>query len=184
MRALNGFLAALGLAAALTSHAQTIPAEFTETFDGTFSVVSDPILGSSRREESTLVSSSLPASLASTTFSALFPSPFTGTLPVSGSFFGGNATDTYFGELSVDSYVRRGSSNIWDIQGTFSYSGGSGVYDGISGAGRFAGIDTYDSPTSGSTTRTMTVPIPEPSTYAMLFAGLALLGFVARRRRP
>ena len=26
-------------------------------------------------------------------------------------------------------------------------------------------------------------PMPEPETYAMLLAGLALLGFVARRRR-
>jgi hypothetical protein len=27
-------------------------------------------------------------------------------------------------------------------------------------------------------------PIPEPSTYALMFAGLATVGFVARRRRP
>lgn len=29
-----------------------------------------------------------------------------------------------------------------------------------------------------------TAPVPEPETYAMLMAGLGLLGFVARRRKP
>ena len=27
------------------------------------------------------------------------------------------------------------------------------------------------------------IPIPEPETYAMLLAGLGLLGFIARRRK-
>jgi hypothetical protein len=30
---------------------------------------------------------------------------------------------------------------------------------------------------------TVSVPIPEPETYAMLLAGLGLLGVVARRRK-
>ena len=30
---------------------------------------------------------------------------------------------------------------------------------------------------------TFTTPIPEPETYAMLLAGLGLLGFAARRRK-
>jgi hypothetical protein len=34
----------------------------------------------------------------------------------------------------------------------------------------------------GSTV-TITAAVPEPSTYAMLFAGLAAVGFVARRRK-
>ena len=48
----------------------------------------------------------------------------------------------------------------------------------VSGTALFAG--GY----SGSVTlSTATVPIPEPETYAMMLAGLGLMGFVARRRR-
>jgi hypothetical protein len=28
------------------------------------------------------------------------------------------------------------------------------------------------------------VPVPEPETYAMMLAGLGMMGFIARRRRP
>jgi hypothetical protein len=40
-----------------------------------------------------------------------------------------------------------------------------------------------DAEGSGWIGATPTTPVPEPETYAMLLAGLALMGFVARRRR-
>jgi hypothetical protein len=37
---------------------------------------------------------------------------------------------------------------------------------------------------SGTTTVYSLAPVPEPETYALMLAGLALIGFMARRRRP
>jgi hypothetical protein len=38
-------------------------------------------------------------------------------------------------------------------------------------------------PSTGTFHITSVTPIPEPETYAMLLAGLGLMGFVARRRQ-
>ena len=48
-------------------------------------------------------------------------------------------------------------------------------------------LDSFANPTGGaflnsSTTSTL-APVPEPETYALMLAGLGLLGFIARRRR-
>lgn len=50
----------------------------------------------------------------------------------------------------------------------------------------FLQIDGYvAAPTGGSYSGILAVtPVPEPETYGMLLAGLALLGFMARRRKP
>ena len=56
-----------------------------------------------------------------------------------------------------------------------SYAGahvGAG-YANYLGDGRSYGITSY----------TMTTPVPEPEVYAMMIAGLGLMGFVARRRK-
>ena len=40
------------------------------------------------------------------------------------------------------------------------------------------------SPLAGSQLIVLTAPVPEPETYAMMLAGLGLVGFMARRKRP
>src|SRR5882672_153920 len=45
------------------------------------------------------------------------------------------------------------------------------------------GAKVGDLVSEGATLTTITSPIPEPETYAMLLAGLGLMGFVARRRQ-
>lgn len=187
MRILNSLFAAVGLALTLCANAQTstFPEIYTETFSGQFQISELPPFGTKTRTEQNALTpggSTLPASLASTNFTVLFPTWSTNSFPVTGTLFGGNASDTYSAEIRIDSYVQRGTSNIWDISGSFVYTGGSGVYAGIGGGGTLSGFDTLDaSATSGTTFRVLAVP--EPSTYAMMLAGLALLGFIARRRQ-
>jgi len=61
-------------------------------------------------------------------------------------------------------------------------NGSNGVlrYDGTTGAF----VDTFVTAGSGGLNGpSYVVPIPEPETYAMMLAGLGLLGFAARRRK-
>ncbi len=65
-----------------------------------------------------------------------------------------------------------------DTTGTFStvtfYGDGFGEYLVAGGTIRYSTLDI------GSVPET---PVPEPETYAMLLAGLGLVGFAARRKR-
>jgi hypothetical protein len=60
--------------------------------------------------------------------------------------------------------------------GSFSLATASDVYFGVQ--------DSYYGDNGGGVSLLLTTnPVPEPETYAMLLAGLSLLGFVARRRK-
>ena len=69
--------------------------------------------------------------------------------------------------------------------GTSTYTGGTGLFAGAYGTTTFSG--TFDSTTqtqswTSNTQLFVPAPVPEPETYAMMLAGLGLLGFRARRR--
>jgi len=80
-----------------------------------------------------------------------------------------------------------GSATAWTTSG-FTGAGGlfEGYYTGVLGAGvhTLGLVVTADCCGSGGMDWTLVAaPVPEPETYAMLLAGLGLLGFVARRRQ-
>jgi hypothetical protein len=91
-----------------------------------------------------------------------------------------------------------GSWNIGNLQATVYDSGPSTVYGPIAGvlnttpsasllAGNYDLKITGDVAAGGGSywgaVTLTTAPVPEPETYAMMLAGLGLMGFVARRRR-
>jgi hypothetical protein len=47
-----------------------------------------------------------------------------------------------------------------------------------------AGYDATGTMSGYPVSQTITVAVPEPETYAMMMAGLGMIGFMARRRRP
>ena len=77
------------------------------------------------------------------------------------------------------------------LHGSFAFTGATGVssheFDPVNAGNYFYRITGVASGTSGglyNVTSTVTTPVPEPQTYALLLAGLGVIGFVARRRRP
>lgn len=74
--------------------------------------------------------------------------------------------------------------------GVTTITGGTGLFAGATGTGTFSGVDTYLTANSGTSTlrviNRITTPdvaaVPEPETYALMLAGLGLIGFCARRK--
>ncbi len=99
-----------------------------------------------------------------------------------GALPGGNAV-SFSSELSFDSDGGRGQP-VNGINGgefaVFSFSGTS--LSSIDTGALLAGIHVR-SLYNGQSEGFVTTPVPEPSTYALMLAGLGALGFVARRRR-
>jgi hypothetical protein len=87
---------------------------------------------------------------------------------------GGNAPSSAQGSYVI--FGTRAQNGDWSA--LKSYGGGS--YDLIIGFNDGAKVDAdYDDHVLGLTL----APVPEPGTYAMMLAGLAVMGFIARRRQ-
>jgi hypothetical protein len=99
-----------------------------------------------------------------------------------GALPGGN-TASFASEVGFDSDRRRGRP-VNGINGgefaVFSVTGAS--LSSMDAGALLAGIHVR-SLYNGQSEGFVTTPVPEPSTYALMLAGLGALGFVARRRR-
>lgn len=107
---------------------------------------------------------------------------FTETLKTGDSISGNFIFTSFSGQTLPGSTVNY-TSNV-------TITSGTGLFSGATGGGTVSGSQTYSATSvlSGiSTQRSMvsvtTAPVPEPDTYGMLLSGLALMGFVARRRK-
>lgn len=94
--------------------------------------------------------------------------------------FSGNAGDTWFNGRSVDlsgiTGVNNNANFAFRVVSTFAP--GSTAYAASSPTGTYGSTGTwrFDMVTVSAT------PVPEPKSYAMLLAGLGLMGMIARRR--
>lgn len=101
------------------------------------------------------------------------------TLPTFTNFPSGVTAGTYdytFDMTDASSYNPAFVTANGSISGAFN-----ALVAGLNGGTAYANIHSNIFP--GGEIRGFLAPIPEPETYAMLLAGLAMLGAVARRRR-
>lgn len=84
----------------------------------------------------------------------------------------GSALTTYGGDSVAQSWVAAAQSSGWTTLGNVRVLNLYGSYNPTTGV--FSGFKQD---------QLYLTPIPEPETYAMLLAGLGLMGFIARRRR-
>lgn len=146
------------------------------------------------------------AALLATSASA-FAATDLGTLGSDPVFFNGSGSgfvfDTFTFTLSEMSNLRIdvtdlkfpptwsfGNFGIALLDSTFNKIGGANGTDGLSFSGLAAG--TYALAVTGFTSGSMggayagvlaAAPVPEPETYALMLAGLGIVGFIASRRR-
>ena len=91
--------------------------------------------------------------------------------------------------LSFTTVTTSSTANSWETYST--YTGGTGVYAGAQGYATSSGVllgwnsQQYYYEQTWTSVSHLEIPsaVPEPETYAMLLAGLGLMGGVARRRQ-
>ncbi|MDP3539202.1 MAG: FxDxF family PEP-CTERM protein [Azonexus sp.] len=121
-------------------------------------------------------------SAVSLTYRASLGFPTEGSLNALGSFKIGNDAGT-ISQLTFVGYAA--DEGVADGLVSKTFALGAGSYSLWIGGANYAGqfsplpLNTY-----GVTASIGIAPVPEPETYAMLLAGLGLIGAIARRRTP
>lgn len=197
------FSLSLGLFA---MHAQAATYDVTQTYSGTFAQTTTDIdtgLGYSNilykttahltpsglaSGDSSLFSSSLTTSteflfdVATGVLSCAGTCQFTETLKNGDTIFGTILSNgPQATEVNNDPTIASPFSRIW-YTGNLLITGGTGLFAGATGYGIYSGVDDYTTMTQTLTSTFSVTPVPEPETFAMLFAGLVVLGATVRRK--
>jgi len=136
-------------------------------------------------------------------FSDLYTFSVTGQSVIAGVAVSNNVVITPFPNFNITVFnINNGLFSLWQDNGVVGIGGGDlkiggdWVFNGTSGstsntvalnAGNFYYLVTGSATgTAGGlyTIASALQPIPEPETYALMLAGLGVIGFVASRRRP
>jgi hypothetical protein len=103
--------------------------------------------------------------------------PFASTNPAN---FGQGGGDRWFGKLATSSLIDLGSTtNLYYGSATSNSALGTAFWTGLNNG---VGLSTFSVSSTGVATYAVAAAVPEPQTYAMLLAGFALMGLIARRR--
>lgn len=199
----TSFSLSLGLFA---MHAQAAAYDVIQTYSGTFTQTTTDIdtgLGYSNilykttahltptslaSGDASLFSTSLTTSteflfdVATSVLSCAGSCQFTETLKNGDTIFGTILSNgPQAAEVNNDPTIASPFSRIW-YTGNLLITGGTGLFAGATGYGTYSGVDDYTTMTQTLTSTFSVTPVPEPETFAMLFAGLVVLGATVRRK--
>lgn len=111
---------------------------------------------------------------------------FTGTLlgaGWNGTAFDNSVAPVISSNVALDNfYFADTTATDPNYNNVFWFKGGEIFAVNFNGTDAFGGFPTADETAVASKWSVSTVPVPEPSTYALLLAGLGLMTMVARRR--
>jgi hypothetical protein len=128
--------------------------------------------------DASLFSSSLTTTISDANFSDPFSTWCNAGCSFTETLINGN---TFSGSVNFTDVLRE--NNGTSYKGQFNITGGTKLFAGATGSGTFSGFDNFNGGTTNHNAIFSVTALPEPETYAMMMAGLGVMGVVASRRK-